>query len=334
MGTEGGATVCIEGVFEYLTSASSPHNVVLVGNQDVLKASLNGNYEKHPRRELIGIAHAAEAIDMTQPAADGIKKKDSSIAVAVRLQREGKVGATVSPGHTGAFMASSLLTLGRLENVSRPAIATFFPTEAGSTLVLDVGANTTCKAQNLYEFAIMGSVYSAAVMGNDTPRVALLSNGEERSKGNELTLATYDLLAKSTLNFIGNVEGRDILRGRADVIVCDGFIGNIMLKFAESVKGYVFNAFARQIRSNNFSKLGAILMGPFLRRLRGSFDYAQVGGAPMLGVRGICIVCHGRSSAQAIASALNMAAKMLDANVNTHINNALTNGICKPAETS
>lgn len=334
MGTEGGVAVCVEGVFDYLTDADTPHRVVLVGDEATLNTTLDQHYAKHPQRELVGVAHASETVEMKQRASDGLKKKDSSIAVAVRLQREGKVAATVSPGHTGAFMAASLLTLGRLENVSRPAIATFFPTEAGSTLILDVGANPTCKAQNLFEFAIMGSVYSAAVMGNATPRVALLSNGEERSKGNELTIATYELLAQSTLNFIGNVEGRDILRGRADVIVCDGFVGNIMLKFAESVRGFVTNAFSRQISSNNFSRLGAILMGPFLRRLRRTFDYAEVGGAPMLGVRGICIVCHGRSSARAITSALHMAAKMMDANVNTHINNALTNGIRKPAETS
>ncbi|MFC1475709.1 phosphate acyltransferase PlsX [Candidatus Zixiibacteriota bacterium] len=332
MGTEGGVSVCIDGVFDYLAESDRPKRVLLVGNRDRLQAALGRNHHAHPRRELVDITHAEEAIEMNQPAADGVKKKDSSIAIAVRLQREGLAGATVSPGHTGAFMASSLLTLGRLEKVSRPAIATFFPTEAGSTLILDVGANPTCKAQNLYEFAIMGSVYCSTVMDNPTPRVALLSNGEERSKGNDLIQASYKLLARSPLNFIGNIEGRDILRGRADVIVCDGFIGNIMLKFAESVRGFVTNAFRRQISSNNFSKLGAILMGPFLRRLHKMFDYAEVGGAPMLGVRGICIVCHGRSSSRAITSALLMAEKMMDANVNKHINNALTNGALMPTE--
>ncbi len=327
MGAEGGIPVCVEGVFNYLNTAVKPKRVLLVGNRDRLQAVLQRNYSNHPRRKLVDIIHAQETIEMTQPATDGVKKKDSSIAIAVRLQREGTAGATVSPGHTGAFMASSLLTLGRLENVSRPAIATFFPTEDGSTLVLDVGANPTCKAQNLYEFAIMGSVYSATVLGNSTPRVALLSIGEERSKGNDLTLATYELLARSALNFIGNIEGCDVLRGRADVVVCDGFIGNIVLKFAESVRGYVSNAFLRQIRSNKFSRLGALLMGPFLRRLHRTFDYAEVGGAPMLGVRGICIVCHGRSSSRAIASAMMMAGKMMDAKVNEHINNALTNGV-------
>lgn len=333
MGTEGGVSICIEGVLDYLAEAASPKRVLLVGDRDRLQATLARNRSGQARRELIDIVHAGEAIEMNQPASDGVKKKDSSIAIAVRLQQEGRAAATVSPGHTGAFMTSSLLTLGRLENVSRPAIATFFPTECGSTLILDVGANPTCKAQNLYEFAIMGSVYSSTVMGNSTPRVALLSNGEERSKGNDLILATYELLARSPLNFIGNIEGRDILRGRADVIVCDGFIGNIMLKFAESVRGFVTNAFRRQIRSNNFSRLGAILMGPFLRRLRRMFDYAEVGGAPMLGVRGICIVCHGRSSPRAITTAIQMAEKMMDANVNKHINDALTNGVPTKTET-
>jgi glycerol-3-phosphate acyltransferase PlsX len=263
---------------------------------------------------------------MTHRGTDGVKKKNSSVAIAVRLQKEGTVHATISPGHTGAFVASALLTLGRLQNVARPAIATAFPTESGRTLILDVGANPICKARNLYEFAIMGSLYSTKVTGNETPRVALLSIGEERSKGNDLTLETYDLLDQSSLNFVGNIEGRDILRGRADVIVCDGFIGNIMLKFAESIKTFANNAFQRQMRKNKFSHIGAILMGPFLRRLRGQFDYAEVGGAPFLGVDGNCIVCHGRSSARAIHSAINLAKNMIDSEVNTHICEALTNG--------
>jgi len=332
MGSEGGVSVSVRGVVDYLTQAAEPVRMVLVGNETSLRAELERHYAKHPQRDLMDIVHAADVVDMRSPASDGIKRSDSSIAVAVRLQKEGLVEATVSPGHTGAFMAAALFTLGRMKNVSRPAIATYFPTENGSTLILDVGANPTCKVQNLYEFAIMGSVYSSMVMKNPSPRVALLSIGEEKTKGNELTLATYDILAHAPLNFIGNIEGRDILKGRADVIVCDGFIGNIMLKFAESIQGFVTNAFRRQISSNWFSRAGAILMGPFLRRLRRTFDYAEVGGALMLGVRGICIVSHGRSSSRAIFKAIQLASQMIDSNVNKYINEALTNGAGKPAE--
>ncbi len=326
MSGDEGVAVCVQGVLDYFNTVRDPIRVVLVGDETLIREELDNLATKRDRRDLVEIVHAPDVVDMNHPASHGIKKKDSSIAVAVRLQKEGRAQATISPGHTGAYVAAALLTLGRLQNVSRPAIATSFPTESGATLILDVGANPTCKARNLYEFAIMGSLYSTKVTGNATPRVALLSIGEERSKGNDLTLETYELLDRSALNFVGNIEGRDILRGRADVIVCDGFIGNIMLKFAESVKTFVTNAFKRQIRRNKFSQMGAFLMGPFLRRLRNQFDYAEVGGAPFLGVDGNCIVCHGRSSARAIYSAIHLAKNMIDSEVNTHISTALTNG--------
>ena len=334
MGSEAGISICVKGALDYLSEMTEPMRVILVGDEGDLRAELQRHYAKHPRRDLVEIVHAADLVDMRSPATDGIRKKDSSIAVAVRLQQEGRVQATVSPGHTGAFMAAALFTLGRMKSVSRPAIATYFPTESGSTLILDVGANPTCKSQNLYEFAVMGSVYSSLVMRRSSPRVALLSIGEEKSKGNELTLATHEMLSRAPLNFIGNIEGRDILKGRADVIVCDGFIGNIMLKFAESIQGFVITAFRRQIESNWFSRVGAFLMGPFLRRLRRTFDYAEVGGAPLLGVRGICIVGHGQSSSRAIYNAIDLASRMIDSEVNKHINNALTDGDQSPAERS
>jgi len=333
MGSEGGVTVAVQGVLNYLSRAERPLRLVLVGEETRLQQELARHHLRHNLRDLIEIVHADEVVDMESRAADGVKKRDSSVAVAVRLQKEGKVHATISPGHTGAFMAAALLTLGRVKHVSRPALATYFPTETGSTLILDVGANPVCKAQNLYEFAVMGSVYSSLVMKHPSPRVALLSIGEEKSKGNDLTLATYELLSRSPLNFIGNIEGRDILKGRADVILCDGFVGNIMLKFAESIQGFITNAFRRQITSNWFSRMGAILMGPFLRRLRRTFDYAEVGGAPLLGVRGVCIVAHGQSSPKAIQNAIHVAGEMIGANVSEAIDTALTNGFKLPAET-
>ncbi len=326
MGGDEGVGVCVQGVLDYFHEVVDPVRVVLVGDEATIGEELSERTSKRDPLDKVEVVHAADVVTMHHPATHGVKKKNSSVAVAVRLQKEGVVQATISPGHTGAFVAAALLTLGRLQNVSRPAIATSFPTESGKTLILDVGANPTCKARNLYEFAIMGSLYSTKVTGNTMPRVALLSIGEERSKGNELILETYELLDRSSLNFVGNIEGRDILRGRADVIVCDGFVGNIMLKFAESVKTFVTNAFKRQIRANKFSQMGAFLMGPFLRRLRGQFDYAEVGGAPFLGVDGNCIVCHGRSSARAIHSAIHLAKNMIDSEVNSHISTALMNG--------
>ena len=334
MGSESGVSVAVEGALDYLSRAEHPLRLVLVGDELHLRRELARHHVRHDRREYLEIIHADDVVVMDSPATDGVKKKDSSIAVAVRLQKEGQVQATISPGHTGAFMAAALLTLGRVQHVSRPAIATYFPTETGSTLILDVGANPVCKAQNLYEFAVMGSVYSSLVMKHPSPRVALLSIGEEKSKGNELTLATYELLSRSPLNFIGNIEGRDILKGRADVILCDGFVGNIMLKFAESIQSFMTNAFRRQISSNWFSRMGAIMMGPFLRRLRKTFDYAEVGGAPFLGVRGVCIVAHGRSSSRAIYNAIHMAGEMIDSNVSDEIDKALTNGCKLPVEES
>lgn len=332
MGSEGGAAISVAGALTYLSTAANPMRLILVGDEQQLKDELHRQRDRHTSVDMVEIVHAEEVINMRDPAADGIKRKNTSVAVAVQLQQEGRVRATVSPGHTGAFMAASLFTLGRIKNVSRPAIATYFPTENGSTLLLDVGANPTCKAQNLYEFAVMGSVYSSLVMKHHSPRVALLSIGEEKSKGNDLILASYEILTRSGLNFIGNIEGRDILKGRADVILCDGFVGNIMLKFAESIQGFVTNAFRRQISSNWFSRMGAILMGPFLRRLKSTFDYSEVGGAPLLGVRGVCIVAHGQSSPKAILNAIQVAGDMVDSNVNAEIDLALSNGHRLPLE--
>ena len=185
------------------------------------------------------VQNASELITMNDQAVESLKKKDSSIAVGMRLQKQGEVNAFVSGGNTGAVMTHALMTLGRLEGVSRPAIASFLPSEKGIVVVLDAGANAECKAQNLYQFGVMGSIYTSYVLGKENPRIGLLSIGEESTKGNELTLTTYKLLRDdSSLNFIGNVEGRDVLKGTCDVVVCDGFVGNIVLKFAESIDGF------------------------------------------------------------------------------------------------
>jgi glycerol-3-phosphate acyltransferase PlsX len=244
----------------------------------------------------------------------------------MRMHKDGTANAVVSAGNTGAVMANAVLTLGRIAGVSRPAIATTFPNKLESkTVFLDVGANVDVKPENLLQFAQMGASYCEDVLKVVNPRVALLSIGEERSKGNDVTVASHELLKKGTFNFIGNVEGRDILEGTVDVIVCDGFIGNIILKFAESMKVFLETRIKKQISSNFFSRAGAVLMGPFLRRIRRTFDYAEYGGAPLLGIAGNCVIAHGSSSSRAICNAIKVAHEMLITDVNGHIRRRVEN---------
>jgi glycerol-3-phosphate acyltransferase PlsX len=323
MGGDHGPSVCVAGAVQAINEASYPLKIILVGDESEIRAQLH-KHRLNGNGQHIEIVHASEVVRMEDPATDGMRKKDSSISIAMRLHKEGRGSAVVSTGNTGAFMAAGLANLGRLPGVSRPAIACMFPSEQGRTLVVDVGANPVCKPQNLVEFGIMGSVYVRDVMGVESPKVGLLSIGEEPSKGNELTISSHRIFQLSKLNFIGNIEGRDILRGKADVVVCDGFVGNIMLKFAESLQGFLTNAVRRQISNNKFSHLGAILMGPFLRRMRRTFDYAEYGGAPLLGLNGVCTVCHGSSSPKAIRSAIWAAEKGVDHHINEHIADALS----------
>ena len=321
-----GPSVCVEGAVLAVRESPEPLRVVLVGDKQQLQ-SLLGKYHLNGSR--IETVHAAEVVRMDEPPTEVLRRKDSSIRVAMRLIKEGMGEAVVSTGNTGAVMAAGLTDLGRLSGVSRPAIACLFPSENGGTLLLDVGANPVCKTQNLMEFAVMGSVYMESVQNKNRPRVALLSIGEEPTKGTELTVSTHRALSNSPLNFIGNIEGRDILTGDADVVVCDGFVGNIMLKFAESLQAFMTNAVLRQISRNYFSHLGAILMGPFLRRMKRTFDYSEYGGAPLLGLDGFCMICHGSSSPKAIKNAIWAAATGAAHHVNQHIVEALA--LSRPA---
>ncbi|MBI3873402.1 MAG: phosphate acyltransferase PlsX, partial [candidate division Zixibacteria bacterium] len=283
--------------------------------------SLLGRY--HVNGAPVEIVHAPDVVRMNEQPTEVFRRKDSSVRVAMRMIKDGTGDAVVSTGNTGAVMAAGLADLGRLPGVSRPAIACLVPSEHGGTLLLDVGANPVCKTHNLMEFAVMGSVYMESVINKTQPRVALLSIGEEPSKGTELTVSTHRALSALPLNFVGNIEGRDILSGRADVVVCDGFVGNIMLKFAESLQGFLTNAVRRQISRNYFSHFGAILMGPFLRRMKRTFDYAEYGGAPLLGLEGVCMICHGSSSPKAIKNAIWSAATGAAHHVNQNIVEAL-----------
>ncbi|MBC7346493.1 MAG: phosphate acyltransferase PlsX [Clostridia bacterium] len=279
--------------------------VILVGREEVIAEELK---KIGCRVKNIRIVHAPEYIAMDdQPAMALRRKKGSSIGVATQLVKAGEADGLVSAGNTGAQMAAALLTLGRIEGIMRPAIATIVPTIVGGRLLLDVGANVDCRPQHLLQFAQMGAIYAEKVLGLSRPRVGLLNIGTERNKGNELTLAAWDLLAASGLNFIGNVEPRDIPLGAADVVVCDGFVGNAILKFGEGLAAALLAMLRHELVNRPVARAGAALALPALRSLWRRLDYAEYGGAPLLGVKGVSLVCHGSSKARAIESAVRVA---------------------------
>ena len=294
--------------------------IVLVGDETKIKAVLDQNAEWQNLN--ISIFHAADVIEMDEhPGAAVRRKKDSSIVVATRLVKEGVCDAVLSAGSTGAAVAAALFGLGRISGIDRPTIATPMPSVNGVTLLLDSGANVDSKPKNLLQSAIMGSIYSEYVFGVDRPRVGLLNIGEEDTKGNEQALATYPLLKElKTINFIGNAEGRDIPKGTVDVVVCDGFVGNVVLKFGEGLAKTFIRLIKDAIKNGNiFAKMGALLLAPTLKRLGKKVDYAEYGGAPLLGVDGCFIICHGSSNAKAIKSAIAVANEYVTKNVLEHI---------------
>ncbi|MGI1658909.1 MAG: phosphate acyltransferase PlsX [Desulfitobacterium sp.] len=284
--------------------------VVLVGQTERIKECL-------PQGELpkrIQIQEASEVVEMDEHPAQAVrKKKDSSIVVATRMVKEGTADALVSAGSTGAQMAASLLGLGRIKGIDRPAIVTVLPTLEGGKLILDVGANPDAKPEHLVQYAMMGSIYAESILGIKNPKVGLLNIGAEETKGNELTLATYPLLQKSPLNFIGNVEGRAVPYGRdADVVVCDGFVGNVVLKTTEGLAGALFQLIKEKITSTTVRKLGALAIKPGLKEIAKMLDYAEYGGAPLLGVNGISIISHGSSNEKAIFNAIRVAKECVE----------------------
>jgi glycerol-3-phosphate acyltransferase PlsX len=318
MGGDFGPSVVVPGVVMALREFPGRFRIVLLGDLDEVKdAWLKA---RAPDLE-VEFVHAPERVEMDDPPSTVLRRKpNSSLVLATQLQKERKIDAFFSAGSTGAVVAVSLLGLGRLERVSRPAIASIFPNRGKGCVVLDVGATSDCKPNHLVQFAEMGSCYAHDVLGLPTPRVGLLSIGEEPTKGDELRQETHRLLAETpNLNFIGNVEGRDILRGEVDVVVTDGFTGNVVLKLAESVVGHVAQSARREIGRNLQSKLGALLMRPAFERLKKQFDYAEYGGAPLLGVDGVIFIGHGRSSPRAIRSAIRSTATFVEQGVNAHI---------------
>ncbi len=292
--------------------------IILVGIEQLVQEELSKF--SHARTLPIEIRNATEVVDMLDsPATVFRRKKDSSIRVANEFVKSGEAVAVISAGHSGAAVSTSLFVMGRIEGVERPAIATFMPNIKGTCIVLDVGANVDCKPNHLLQFAIMGEVYAKYLLKNPNPRVGLLSIGEEETKGNELTKEAFKLLTETSLNFIGNVEGYDVMSGKADVVVCDGFIGNVVLKVAEAVAETVGLMIRENIGDNLVRKLGYFMMRPAFRALKRRVDYAEYGGTPLVGIDGISIISHGRSSDRAIKNAIKVAAELAKSEVNKHI---------------
>jgi len=309
MGGDHAPQEIIKGALEAL-EVHKDIQLIFVGKEEEIKKHLTGNID--PAR--VEIVHCNEVIAMDEhPATAYRKKKDASITVATRLVKEGKAQAVVSAGSTGAQMVAALFGLGRIAGIDRPAIGTVFPTLQGPKLLLDAGANADCKPENLVQFAQMGRVYAQQILNIPDPKVALISNGEEETKGNELTIKTHELLKNCQgLNFTGNIEGRDVLSGKSDVMVCDGFVGNTILKVLEGTASAIFTLLKEEISKSARSKLGAMLMMPALKGLKGRMDYSEYGGAPLLGVKGVSIICHGSSKAPAIRNAVRVAKECVE----------------------
>ncbi|MBX2683437.1 phosphate acyltransferase PlsX [Campylobacter lari] len=317
MGGDFGEKPIIEGVIQALKERE--FKAILVGDPQKLKTLIPQELNSYIEYE-----EAFDVFAMDENSTDALKRKDSTIYKAIDLVRNQKAKAVVSAGHSGATMSLATLRLGRLANIARPAIATLMPNIHSRTLVLDVGANVDCKSEHLFQFAIMGETYAKEILKITKPRVALLSNGEEECKGNELTKETHQLL-KQLPNFIGNAEGRDIFNGTIDVLVCDGFNGNILLKTGEGVASVITKLLKQEIQKSFLAKLGYLLAKPAFNELKTHIDYEEYGGAPLLGVKECVIISHGKSGPKAIKNAIFQALNFTQSNINQTIEKELSN---------
>ncbi len=312
MGTDLAPAAEVAGAIGALRELDSEVEIILVGDRE----EISGQLVEHPRAPAgrLHIHHAPDRVTAADSPASVLRRKPgSSIVVGLKLVQDGKAEAFVSAGSTGAVMATSLFTLRPLPGVARPAIGTLLPTVGAPCLMLDGGANVDCKPQHLVQFAHLGHIYAQDLMGVARPRVALLNIGEEPEKGDELTVETHSLLRReSGLNFVGNVEGRDIIQGVCDVVVCDGFVGNVLLKFYESVAEFTIGLLRKELQGKGEESLD-------LEQVFRVLDYEEYGGAPLLGVGGIAIICHGESSSFAIRNALGVAARAVRANMVKHM---------------
>ena len=312
MGGDYAPAVTIEGAIETVDDFEGI-DIILVGDETSIRRELESK-RYLPNR--ITIKHASQVVGMDESPAVAIRKKrDSSISKAIELVKNGEADAMVSAGHSGAVMATSLLFLRASPGVDRPAIATLMPTLKAPFVLIDAGANLHCKPENLFQFGLMGSAYCSVILGRTEPKVALLSIGEEDTKGNDLTKESFKLLKKAGINFIGNVDGKDIFTGIADVVVCDGFTGNVVLKTSEGLADAIVKILKREIAEQSVGRLGYLLMKSALISFKKRTDYDEYGGAPLLGINGTCIISHGRSTSKAIKNALRVAADFSEKSV-------------------
>jgi len=320
MGGDYAPAVNIEGAVETVTDFEDI-DVILVGDESVLKKELESKRFPVGR---IKISHASQVVGMDESPAVAIrKKKDSSIRKGIELVKNNEADGFVSAGHSGVVMGTALLILGTSGVVDRPAIAAIMPTLKGPFVLIDAGANIHCKPENLLQFALMGSTYCSMILNRTEPKVVLISTGEEDTKGNELTKETFKLLKESDINFLGNVDGKDIFTGNADVIVCDGFTGNVILKTSEGLADAIIKMLKREVASLTTGRIGYLLMKPALKNFKKKTDYDEYGGAPLLGINGTCIISHGRSTAKAIKNALRVASDFATKKVYEIISNAI-----------
>ncbi|MGH9360034.1 MAG: phosphate acyltransferase PlsX [Terriglobia bacterium] len=324
MGTDGAPLPEVEGAIRAAHERFA--EILLVGPEDILDRELA---RRKARGLPIEVVHASEIVTMEDAGAKAFRRKrDSSMQVAARLVRDGRADGMVSAGNTGAVMTTAKIILGALHGVDRPALAAAFPTSKGKAAVLlDVGANVDCKPQHLEQFAVMGEIYYRVIFGAARPRVGLLSIGSEDHKGNDLTRESFRRLKELPLRFVGNVEGRDLYNGRVEVIVCDGFIGNVALKISEGLIEAMHGLMRESLSSTLSSKVGYVLSRKAFRHFKKRVDYSEYGGAPLLGVRGVCLIAHGSSNENAIKNAVRVAAEFVQGSVNDKIERELAGAV-------
>ena len=320
MGGDFAPRAVVEGAL--LAAREIESSVILVGKKDEITRELSQFGEMG--KEKIDIVHASQVVEMKEPIAKAIRKSDSSIKASAELVRRGEADAFVSMGHSGAVMALGMITLGKISGVERPALCAVIPTLKGSAVLIDVGANVDSKPINLVQFAIMGEAFARIILERENPKVGLLSNGEEEIKGNEITKRTHSLLKECSINYIGYVEGKDLLLGDIDIIVCDGFIGNIILKMGEGFVELLPKFIMKRALGNSEIARYLPSLEEFEHLIREKFDYNEYGGAPLLGVKGICIVGHGRSKAKAVKNAIRMAEELVRRDVVNKIEKEFT----------
>jgi phosphate acyltransferase len=324
MGGDYAPAVTIEGAIETVNSYEDI-DVILVGDESALIRELDS--KRFPPNR-ITIKHASQVVRMDESTTSAIRrKKDSSIRRGIELVKSSEADGFVSAGHSGVVMATALLVLGVSDVVDRPAIAAIMPTLKSPFVLIDAGANLHCKPENLLQFALMGSTYCRFILGRETPKVALVSTGEEDTKGNELTKETFKLLKETDLNFIGNVDGKDIFTGEADVIVCDGFTGNVILKTSEGLADAIIRMLKREVAALTTGRIGYLLLKPALRNFKKKTDYDEYGGAPLLGIQGTCIISHGRSTAKAVKNAVRVASDFAQKRVFEIISSAIVDDL-------